>query len=157
MASRKLARAAALIKQSVSKVILYELNDPRMKATVTVTRVKVSAELRTADVFVSMMGTDSEIATTHRALVHAAGHITSLVGSRLQLRNTPVLRFILDDSLKKGFAVTKLIDQAMEEIRRKEAAQDPEAAPPEGASEPAADAAEIAEAAAPPAPRGDEQ
>jgi ribosome-binding factor A len=122
MASRKLQRATALIRQSVSKVILYELNDPRMKATVTVTRVKVSPELRTADVFVSLMGEDGDVRSTFRALQHAAGHITSLVGSRLEFRNTPVLRFHLDDSLKKGFQVTRLIDQAMEEIRQKEAA-----------------------------------
>ena len=123
MASRKLERAAAMVKQSVSKVILYELNDPRMKATITVLRVEVSPELRSADVFVSMLGEEAEVTTTYRALCHASGHITSLVGSRLSFRNTPVLRFILDDSLKKGIEVTQLINEAMEEIHQKEASQ----------------------------------
>lgn len=123
MASRKLERAAAMVKQSVSKIILYELNDPRMKATITVLRVEVSPELRSADVFVSMLGEEAEITATYRALCHASGHITSMIGSRLHFRNTPVLRFILDDSLKKGIEVTQLINEAMEEIHQKEASQ----------------------------------
>jgi len=143
MPSRKLERAASLIKQSVSKVVLYELNDPRMKATITVTRVKVTPELRSADVYVSLMGSDADITATYRALRHASGHITSLVGSRLSFRNTPVLRFILDDSLKRGFDVTQLIDKAMQEIRQKEeAAADAEAVPQDDAAAPATGDAE---------------
>jgi ribosome-binding factor A len=144
MPSRKLERAASLIKQSVSKVVLYEMNDPRMKATVTVTRVKVTPELRSADVYVSLMGSDADIAATFRALRHASGHITSLVGSRLSFRNTPVLRFILDDSLKRGFDVTQLIDKAMQEIRQKEAAAaaEADAAAQDGDPPPASDGEE---------------
>jgi ribosome-binding factor A len=134
MASRKLERAASLIKQAVSRVVLYEMNDPRMQATVTVTRVKVTPELRSAEVYVSLMGSEAQIAATYRALQHAAGHVTSLVGSRLSFRNTPVLRFILDDSLKRGFCVTQLINQAMEEVRQKEAAATDAAQPAEGDS-----------------------
>lgn len=139
MASRKLQRAEALLKQSVSKVILYELNDPRMKATVTVTRVKATPELRSADVYVSLLGADADVQATYRALRHAAGHITSLVGSRLSFRNTPVLRFILDDSLKRGFDVTRLINKAMAEIHQKEAAQRAAAAPLAEPDEPRGD------------------
>ena len=157
MPSRKLERAAALIKQSVSKVVLYELNDPRMRATVTVTRVTVSPELRTAEVYVSLLGTDSDVRTTFRALEHASGHITSLVGSRLQFRNTPVLRFILDDSIKRGFEVSRLIDQAMEEIRRKEAGPDaePAAEAPAGPDGQTAGPAAVP-AAPPPEPAGEQ-
>jgi len=161
MPSRKLERAAALIKQSVSKVVLYELNDPRMRATVTVTRVTVSPELRTAEVYVSLLGTDSDVRTTFRALEHASGHITSLVGSRLHFRNTPVLRFILDDSIKRGFEVSRLIDQAMEEIRRKDAGPAAEAAAETTAEAPTGPDARTAgpatvPAAPPPEPAGEQ-
>ena len=65
-----------------------ELQDPRL-GMVTVTRVKLSADLRHARIFYSSMGTDAERRTIERALEHSAGHIQRLVASRLTTRTAP--------------------------------------------------------------------
>jgi ribosome-binding factor A len=103
---------AQAIREVVSSAILFELADPRVRS-VTVLGAEVSGDMRHATVHVSIMGTESEQNLAMRGLQHASGFLQAKVAARLQTRFTPVLAFKRDDSVKKSFEITRLIDEAI--------------------------------------------
>ncbi len=112
MKTHRLARVAEVIREVASETILFELRDPRIKG-VTVTRVEVSGDLQHAKVYVSVMGTPKEQQLCMHGLRHAGGFVQSKVAARLQTRFTPVIRFILDEGVKKSIEMTRLINEAL--------------------------------------------
>ena len=112
MSSRRSERLAESVKQEVSKIILYELKDPRI-SFITVTKVEVTSDLKKAKVYISILGDDSTRKKTLRAIEHAKGFIQAKVGAQLQIRYTPVLTFCLDESVQKSLHISKLIDDAI--------------------------------------------
>jgi ribosome-binding factor A len=112
MKQYRLARVAEMIREVASATILFEVRDPRVKG-VTVTRAEVSGDLQHAKVFVSVMGTPQEQQLCLHGLRHAAGFVQSKVGTRLQTRFTPVIKFVLDEGVKKSIEMTRLINEAM--------------------------------------------
>ncbi len=111
---------AERIKEEASQVILYELQDPRM-GFVTVMRVKLSADLLQARIFVSIMGEEAERKRALEALNHAGGYIQSQVSKRLGVRRCPTISFAPDDTVQKGIRISGLIEQVRRE--REEGAQ----------------------------------
>ena len=95
-------------------------------------RVEVSADLRQARVFVSIMGTESERKTALEGLNHATGFLQARVAARLQTRFTPVLGFKLDDSVKKSVELGRLIDEAVASDRKGDASPHPVSPTPRG-------------------------
>ncbi len=114
MASRRMERVASLLKQAIGRVIVSELKDPRM-GFVTIVRVAPAPDLRTADVFVSVMGEGTEVTRTLRGLQHAAKFIKGRVGEEIKMRTIPDLRFVEDKTVKGQARVSKLIDDALAE------------------------------------------
>ncbi|OOP56872.1 MAG: ribosome-binding factor A [Candidatus Brocadia carolinensis] len=112
MTSRRSERLAESIKQEVSKIILYELKDPRI-SFITVTKVEITPDLKNAKVYISILGDDGTRTKTLRAIEHAKGFIQSKVGAQLQIRYTPILTFCLDESVQKSLHISKLIDDAI--------------------------------------------
>ncbi|TVM00914.1 MAG: ribosome-binding factor A [Candidatus Brocadia sp. WS118] len=112
MTSRRNERLAESVKQEVSKIILYELKDPRI-SFITVTNVEIAHDLKKAKVYISILGDDSTRKKTLRAIEHAKGFIQAKVGAQLQIRYTPVLTFCLDESVQKSLHISKLIDDAI--------------------------------------------
>jgi ribosome-binding factor A len=112
MKAHRLARVAEVVRETASETILFGLRDPRVKG-VTVTRAEVSGDLQHAKVFVSVMGSPQEQEQCLRGLHHAAGFIQSKVASRLQTRFTPVIKFVLDQGVKKSIEITRLINEAL--------------------------------------------
>src|SRR5947209_13015692 len=112
MKPHRLARVAEVVREVASETILFELRDPRVKA-VTVTRAEVSGDLQHAKVFVSVMGTPKEQQLCLHGLRHAAGFIQAKLAGRLQTRFTPVIRFVLDQGVKKSIEMTRLINEAL--------------------------------------------
>lgn len=108
MTSRRLAKAAEAIRESVSSTILFELKDPRVK-NVTVLRAEAAPDLRTAKVYVSVMGTVKEQKLCLHGLESARGFIQAKLADRLQTRYTPVLTFILDHSVKRSIEASRLL------------------------------------------------
>ena len=117
MSSHRSLRMAEAIREVVASAILFEIADPRIHS-VTVLRVEVSADLRQATVYVSVMGTEAEQSLALRGLKHAAGFFQSRVAARLQTRFTPILGFKLDDSVKKSVEMGRLIDEAVASDRK---------------------------------------
>src|SRR5438552_12595020 len=119
-------RLASEIVKETSKIILYELRDPR-KGFVTVTRAKVSDDYRYAKIFVSIMGTAKEKKLTMGGLRHAKGFVQKELSRRIQMRSFPEINFELDESIEKAFEISNTIDKLARERKAREKA----AAPPE--------------------------
>jgi ribosome-binding factor A len=117
-------RLASEIVKETSKIILYELRDPR-KGFVTVTRAKVSDDYRYAKIFVSIMGTPKEKKTVLGGLKHAQGFVQKELSRRIQMRSFPEIHFELDDSIEKAFKITNTLDQLARERKAREAGQAP--------------------------------
>ena len=112
MNSRRTAKLAQAIREVVSSTILFQLKDPRVK-NVTVTHVEVSGDLRNAKIYVSIMGDERVQSLSMHGLNSARGFLQSKVADRLQTRYTPILKFMLDDGVKRSFETSRLIDQAL--------------------------------------------
>ncbi len=114
MKAHRTERVAEVIREVASETILFELRDPRLRpATITVTRVEVSGDLQHAKVYVSIMGTPKEQDLSLHGLRRAAGFVQSKLGSRLKMRFTPSVTFVLDQGVKKSIEITRLINEAL--------------------------------------------
>ncbi len=111
MSSRRTEKAAQAILESVSSTILFGLKDPRVK-NVTVVNVEVGGDLRTAKVYVSVMGDERVQSLCMHGLNSARGFLQSKVADRLQTRYTPVLKFILDPSVKRSAETSRLLRES---------------------------------------------
>lgn len=102
-------KVASEVRTIVSDAIANRLSDPRISRLTSVTRVRVSADLAVADVFVSVFGTPGEQNATIAALAHARGHVREMIARGIRLRQCPDLRFHLDDSIQRGTETLRLI------------------------------------------------
>lgn len=77
----------------------------------SVTGVEVAPDLKTCKAFISVLGSDQEKKDTLEGLKNAEGYARHMLAKRLNLRNTPEIRFILDQSIEYGVNMSRLIDQ----------------------------------------------
>ena len=91
-------------------IISRELKDPRIDPMTTVTAVNVAPDLKTAKVYVSVMGDETAKKDTISGLKSAAPFIRSCLAKTVNLRNTPELKFVIDDSIEYGIRMTELIE-----------------------------------------------
>lgn len=119
MGNRRTAKVAEAIREVVSSTILFELRDPRVK-NVTVLNVEVPTDLRTAKVYVSIMGDEAEQRLSMSGLNGARGFIQSKVADRVNLRFTPILSFELDDGVKKSAEASRILRELAEERATRE-------------------------------------
>jgi len=113
--SRRQEKVASFIRHEIAEMILRELNDPRLTGLVSVTRVKVSSDLSSADVFITSMGTPGQQNAALQALQSASGIMRTNLTHTMNLRVAPFLKFHIDEALKKEIAVLELIRKANEE------------------------------------------
>jgi ribosome-binding factor A len=112
MSSRRVAKVAEAVREQVSTSILFDLKDPRVKH-VTVTRVEASPDLRSAKVYISVMGDETAQRLTLRGLESARGFLQAKLAERVQLRYTPILRFQLDDGVKRSIEASRLLREVL--------------------------------------------
>jgi len=113
MSSRRIAKVAEALRESISTTVLFELKDPRVQ-NVTVLRIEVSPDLRSARVYVSVMGDEKTQALSMHGLRAARGFIQSRIADRLELRYTPILSFILDPAVKLSAQASTIIREALD-------------------------------------------
>jgi len=123
MPSHRSLRVAEAIREVVSAAILFEVADPRVTG-ITVLRSEVSSDLRSATVWVSVMGSPTEQNLAMKGLQSASGFLQAKVAARLQTRTTPHLTFKRDLGIKRSIEMSKLIDDALANDRK--ATTDPE-------------------------------
>jgi ribosome-binding factor A len=101
-------RVNEAVREVVSAHIAEDLKDPRI-GFVTVTGVETSTDLRSARVFVSVLGQEAEREAALEGLGSARGFLQQRVGEELRMKRTPTLRFVHDDSIATGMRISKLI------------------------------------------------
>jgi len=110
MAGRRPERLGEQIKEEVNQVILGELNDPRI-GLVTVTGVEVTSDLRNARIYVSILGSEEEIARSLGALRSASGFIRWQVGRSLNLKHLPELTFSYDKAARSATRIEEILKE----------------------------------------------
>jgi len=114
--SRRIERVASTIKREVSVMLLNGIKDDRVGAgMVSVTNVVVAGDLQHAKIFVSIYGTDEAKTETMEGLKSATGYVRRQLGHRLQLRRTPEVIFLQDDSLERGDKMLLLLNKLSQE------------------------------------------
>ena len=129
---RRPEKVAELIREEVSQIVGFELEDPRLER-VTVTEVKVADNLRDARVYVIAEGTEEEKAAAFKALQKAAPYVRRQLGRSLNLRYTPELHFVRDTVEESATRVEALLSQLAQDGDRPAAPG--EAAEEEGSKE----------------------
>lgn len=103
-------RVDEAVREVLGDVLQRELKDPRI-GFATVTAVRTSADLRHARVLISVLPSeDADPADTIAGLTSAHGYIQRRVGEELKLRNTPTLKFELDDTIDRAMRIQELLD-----------------------------------------------
>jgi ribosome-binding factor A len=101
-------RVNEVMREVVGATIAGELQDPRI-GFVTVTAVETSPDLRTAQVHVSVLGTEEEQEATMKALRSAHGVIQREISGQLRMKRTPTLAFVYDDTAEKADRMHRLL------------------------------------------------
>lgn len=107
-------KLSELIAAELSDLLRTRVKDPRV-GFVSITHVEVSGDYRYAKVFLSVMGSDDEQASTMKALKHATGFLRRELAGRLDLRYTPEIELKLDHSIEEGSRILDLIQQVEKE------------------------------------------
>ena len=111
MNTRRQKKMSRAVKEAVSNAVRNQLSDPRIEGFVSVTRVEMSPDLRKADVYLSIFGTDQrKQKTTFQAVQHARRKIQSIVGEALTSKFCPVIGLHLDENFKKTIETINIID-----------------------------------------------
>ncbi|MBR1758465.1 MAG: 30S ribosome-binding factor RbfA [Lachnospiraceae bacterium] len=123
--SIKNTRINGEVKKELSRLISQEVKDPRISPWTTVTEVEVAPDLKSAKVYISVLGNDEDVANTKAGLKSAAPFLRTALARTVNLRNTPELRFVMDQSIEYSIKMSQMIDEVTADL--KEDAEDEEA------------------------------
>ena len=118
--SIKNTRINGEVLKELSSIIRGEIKDPRIHPMTSVMAVEVAPDLKTCKAYISVLGNDEAKKDTNTGLKSAEGYIRRQLAKNLNLRNTPEIRFILDESIEYGVNMSKMID----EVTRKDASSE---------------------------------
>lgn len=113
--SRRTDRVNELLRKEISWIIAKDMKDPRISRLVTITRAAVTPDLRQAEIYVSIMGTDQEKHSTIKTLRAASGFLHRELKPRLALKYVPYLAFRLDESIEQGMRMQEIMDSVWAE------------------------------------------
>lgn len=109
--SIKNIRVNAEVQHELSNIIRNEIKDPRISTMTSVVAVDVTPDLKFAKAYISVLGSKEEQESTIKGLKNAEGYIRRQLASSINLRNTPQITFVLDQSIEYGVNMSKLIDE----------------------------------------------
>ena len=108
--SIKNTRINGEVQKELSTIIRNEFKDPRIHPMTSVMAVEVAPDLKTCKAYISVLGEKEAKEATIKGLKSAEGYIRRQLAHNMNLRNTPEIRFILDESIEYGVTMSKLID-----------------------------------------------
>ena len=112
--SVKNTRINGEVLKELSNIIRSEIKDPRINPMTSVVAVEVAPDLKTCKAYISVLGDEKSQKDTITGLKSAEGYIRRQLARTVNLRNTPEIRFILDQSIGYGINMSKLIDEVTE-------------------------------------------
>ena len=113
--SNRMGRVDGELKKQISEIINYDLKNPKVNGIISVTSVKVTPDLRYAKVYISTLD-EKSIKKVLEGLEESKGYIRSEIAKRVNLRITPDLNFVYDDSKENG----ERIDAILRELHNNE-------------------------------------
>ncbi len=111
--SSRQQRVGDLLRAEISEIVRTKMRDPRI-GFLTVTDVNVSRDLRHASVFVSVLGGETEGAAVLGVLNRAAGFVRCELGSRVDLKHVPELRFKVDNSAQHAVRIAEVLKEILD-------------------------------------------
>jgi len=114
--SIKSTRINAEVQRELSKLIQMECKDPRIHPMTSVVAAEVAPDLKTAKIYISVLGDEAELKQTLQGLKKAMPFLRAQLAKNLNLRNTPELTFVGDLSIAYGVSMSKLIEDAVAQI-----------------------------------------
>lgn len=116
--SIKNTRINAEVQRELSEIIRTEVKDPRLAAAmVSVVSVEVTPDLKYCKAYISVLGSDEAAEAVVEGLHSAVGYIRKELARRVNLRNTPEIKFILDQSIEYGVNMSRLIDDVTKDLK----------------------------------------
>ena len=112
--SVKNTRINGEVLKELSNIIRSEIKDPRINPMTSVVAVEVAPDLKTCKAYISVLGDEKSQKDTITGLKSAEGYIRRQLARTVNLRNSPEIRFILDQSIEYGINMSKLIDEVTE-------------------------------------------
>jgi ribosome-binding factor A len=109
MPTARMRRINEVLREVIGAAISTDLNDPRI-GFVTVTSVETSPDLRTAKVFVSVLGSEEEREATLEGLRSSHGVLQSQIAAETRMKRTPTLTFHYDNTVEQGMRISRLLD-----------------------------------------------
>lgn len=117
--SIKNTRINGEVQKELSNIIRGEIKDPRINPLTSVVAVEVAPDLKTCKAYISVLGDEKSQQETIKGLKSAEGYIRTMLAKRINLRNTPQITFILDQSIEYGVKMSKMIDDVTKDIADK--------------------------------------
>ena len=118
--SVKNTRINSEVLKELSRIISREIKDPRISPMTTVVAVEVAPDLKTCKAYISVLGSKGEQEDTLEGLRSAQGYIRRELAHSINLRNTPDIRFIPDQSIEYGVSMSEKIDRINADLHKRE-------------------------------------
>ena len=115
--NNRIGRIDEEYRKELSQIIGYELKNPNVTGMISVTKVKVTTDLKYAKIYVSILNSKN-IKETMDGLKKSSGFIRSELAKRINLRNTPELIFEIDDSIEYGAKIDSILKEILPEERK---------------------------------------
>lgn len=107
---RRMERVNGLLREEIAGLLASQVNDPRLKGLITVTQVRTASDLRSARVYVSVMGNDAIRQEALEGIQSSASYLRRELRNRVSLRYVPFMTFVLDDAMVEADRLMKIID-----------------------------------------------
>lgn len=115
--SLKNTRINGEVQRALAEIIRGGIKDPRIHPLTSVVAVEVSPDLKTCKAWVSVLGDEEAQSDTLAGLKSASGYIKTQLAKEINLRNTPEITFIMDQSIAYGVNMSRLIDEVNKDSR----------------------------------------
>ncbi len=124
--SIKNTRINGEVQRELSQLINREIKDPRIHPMTTVVAVDVAPDLKHARVYISVLGNEEEQKSTLAGLRSAAPYMRGQLAKTVNLRNTPELTFVIDQSIEYGVNMSHLINEVTKDLKEEEVVKEEE-------------------------------
>ena len=105
------------VQRELSEIIRTEIKDPRIHPMTTVVAVDVTPDLKYCKAYVSVLGDEEAAKATLQGLKSAVGYVRRELARRVNLRHTPEVTFVLDQSIEYGVHMSHLIDEVTKDLK----------------------------------------
>ena len=118
--SIKNTRVNGEVQRELSNIIRGGIKDPRVAPITSVVAVEVAPDLKTCKAYISVLGDEKAQEDTIKGLQSAEGYIRRELARKLNMRNTPEIKFVMDQSIAYGVAMSKMIDDVTRDLKEEE-------------------------------------